>query len=160
MAAQNILLENTSRPLNGCPDGTLWLNTNSESCLAPCNNLKTLLSHLSSRRERLFPFQVYLNYSDESLMHRQRAGVTTLDGGEEQIKDLWCMYNEVLEGRLFFCLGQVFTHTRWWRAGWHFWRINICKKTIYGWIAVVFSFEEDFIKKCCTERCFSSADNP
>lgn len=74
-------------------------------------------------------------------MHRQRAGVTALDGGEEQIKDLWCMYNEVLEGRLFFCLGQVCTHTRWRRAGWHFWRINICKKTIYGWIAVILALK-------------------
>lgn len=32
-------------------------------------------------------------------------------------------------------------------SAWVKWRINICKKTIYGWIAVIFSFEEDFIKK-------------
>lgn len=35
----------------------------------------------------LFPFQVYLDYSYESLMRWQKASVTALDGGEEQIKD-------------------------------------------------------------------------
>lgn len=40
-------------------------------------------------RSSYFHFGLYLNYSDENLMALARAGITSWNRGEEQMKDLW-----------------------------------------------------------------------
>lgn len=112
LAPQNTSWENTWWPLCGCPGGPFRIKTLIHSAVwhlaGTCGRFP---SRRCWRREQLFPLRLYLNYSDENLMHWQKAGITSWSRGEEQIKDLWCMYNEVSCGRTIIPLPGSSVHT-------------------------------------------------
>lgn len=49
-------------------------------------------------------------------MRWQRAGITSWNGGEEQMKDLWRMYNEVSSGKTIIPVPGSSVHMKWWKT--------------------------------------------
>lgn len=114
---QNTSWEDTWRPLLCRPGDTFRLKTFIQRAVwhlaATCGRS---CSHLCCRRKQLFPFRLYLNYCDENFMRWQRAANTSWNRGEEQMKDLWRMYNEVSCGRTIIPMPVSSVHMKWWKT--------------------------------------------
>lgn len=111
LAPQNTSWENTWRPLRGCPGDTFRLkNLNSESRLAPCGTF-------AEGRSSYFHFG-FISITLMKIWCTGREQESHLGIEVRNRLKIYgvCKMKSVVEGLLFFCLGQVCTRAKRWEA--------------------------------------------